>query len=149
MGRPRKKLLPSTDMSSFGIWLVTEMNESQLHLLDIVEQVGISYSVVYSWIRGDSNPRLVNLIEVCDVMSQQTNKPPFDLLSTAILCFPEAVYAQKRWAKRTRGKVREQNLVNGSSLYARMPSTDERQYFVPLDKTLEADRRAGDLTPGS
>ena len=94
MGRHRKRLTPTDKMSSFGIWLVTHMNQSNLTVLDLVEQIGISYSVIYSWIRGNTTPRILNLIEVCDTLSQHSGTRPFDLLSEAIIVFPEAVCAR-------------------------------------------------------
>jgi hypothetical protein len=123
------------------------MNAAHLHLLDLVEQVGISYSVVYSWIRGDSSPRILNLIEVCDAISQQTDIRPFDLLSEAILTFDEAVYAQQRWYKRNRSEQRNRNLLQGESLSTGIRPDDERLYFIPLDRTLLIDKLQGDLTP--
>src|SRR5210317_535053 len=147
MGRPRKKLLPSPDMSSFGIWLVTQMNANHITIKDIVDDVGISYSVVYSWIRGDTSPRLLNLIEVCDMLSRQSDVRPFDLLSECIVTFPQAVYAQQRWAKRNRSQVRHQNLIDGRALYADTVETDTRLMFIPFDRVLASDMAAGELTP--
>ena len=100
MGRPRKVLRPSPDMSSFGIWLVVQMNKSNITILDIVNNVGISYSVIYAWIRGDTTPRILNLIEVCEMLSRKTNTLPYNLMSDAIFTFPEAIYAHQRYIKR-------------------------------------------------
>lgn len=143
MGRPRKKLLPSPDQSSFGIWLVTQMNANHLAIKDVVDAVGISYSVLYSWVRGDTSPRLLNLIEVVDLLSQHSERRPFDLLSEAIITFPEAVYAQKRWTKRNRPRARQHNLDAGLPLYT---GTDEHLMFIPFDRVLAADIAEGAFT---
>ena len=69
------------------------------------------------------------------------------MLSEAILIFPEAVYAQKRWLKAHRSAQRNQNLIDGKTLNAGVQADDERLFFIPFDKTLEADKRSGELTP--
>lgn len=133
-GRPPKILKPSPDMCSFGIWLTSYMSKWKISQADVCSQLGISYSVLRSWIYGDHNPRVVNLIEVCDMLSRYEEDQPLHLLSQAIMTFDAAVYAQRRWLKRNPHKRRPQVI-------------DEGLRFVPVDKALQSDIKAGDLVP--
>lgn len=104
-GRPPKILKPSAKMSSFGIWFTTHMSMFNISQADVCNHIGISYSVLRSWIYGDHNPRVVNLIEVCDMLSRYNNQQPMHILSDAIMTFDEAVWAQSRWIKRNPKKA--------------------------------------------
>jgi predicted transcriptional regulator len=100
MGRKCKQIKPSLEYCSFGIWLATHMSQSNILLIDLHNEIGIAYSVVYSWLRGDSIPRLNHLIEVCEVISKYNGQSPLDLMSAALSNFDEMIGAVRRYHKR-------------------------------------------------
>ena len=135
-GRPGIRLQPSPEMSSFGIWLVTQMNECGFIMADIHRELGTAYSCIKDWIYGRTYPRITHLIEICDLISRQTEVQPMQLLSTAIYTFDESMYAQRRWVECNPAKASRSVVKQGLC-------------FKTIDKLLESDIQQGLLVPGT
>lgn len=135
-GRPGKRLQPSPDMSSFGIWLVIQMNECGFIMADIHRELGTAYSCIKDWIYGKTYPRITHLIELCDLISRYNEVQPMYLLSEAIFTFDESVYAQKRWIQRNPKRAAETIVKQGLC-------------FKTVDRVLQSDIREGLVVPGT
>ena len=134
MGRKKTLTKPSPDQSSFGIWLTSHLHANHVSVSDTSSGAGPSMGVIYSWIRGDTEPRIGSLIEVCEFISLQSDIPPLELLSDAIVQFPEAHNAQRRYYKRVKPKETYNPILQGLRL-------------EPVDRVLQADIAEGSEVP--
>jgi len=97
LGRKKEIISPNEFYSDFGNWIAKYCTEYSLGKVDINNQLGTSYSVIDGWLYGDTAPRVLGLIELCQVFSRLSNRSPLILLAEAMSTFPEMALAVKYW----------------------------------------------------
>jgi len=95
-GRPKSIITPKKEYCAFGQWLGKYCQRYNIAKVDIYDELGTSYDVIKSWLNGAHNPRVVNLIQICEIISKRSSIHPMILLDEAILTFGEMIGAVKR-----------------------------------------------------
>ena len=95
-GRPKSIITSKKEYCAFGKWLGRYCERYSIAKVDIYNELGTSYDVIKSWLIGAHNPRVVNLIQICEIISKRSSIHPMILLDEAILTFGEMIGAVKR-----------------------------------------------------
>jgi len=97
LGRKKEIISPNEFYCDFGNWIAKYCQQYSLAKVDLNHQLGISYSVVDCWLDGSNAPRILGLIELCQLFSRLSNRSPLVLLAEAMSTFPEMANAVKYW----------------------------------------------------
>ena len=100
LGRKKEVIKACSHYSAFGNWIAKYCEEYNLAKVDLNNQLGASYSVVDCWLYGSNVPRVLALIELCQLFSRLSNRSPLILLAEAMSTFPEMTNAVNYWNQR-------------------------------------------------
>tara|TARA_R110000824_G_scaffold40221_10_gene120817 strand:- start:5130 stop:5384 length:255 start_codon:yes stop_codon:yes gene_type:complete len=82
---PKRKIVGKP--ANFGEWLVTTLRESNLTQKELAYDIAVAENTISSWIRHDRNIGVKNLVWVCLVLSDKSDRSYAELIVEASLFY--------------------------------------------------------------